>query len=45
MEQQQNNLFDNFNVTDERGEPKKEDFFKRVIKSFENINFYNLLML
>lgn len=37
---EQNNLYDNWLVTDE---PK--EFFKRVIKSFEYINFYNLLIL
>lgn len=37
---EQNNLYDNWLVTD-----VPIEFFKRVIKCFEYINFYNLLIL
>lgn len=36
----QNALYDNWIVADD---PK--EFFKRIIKCFENVNFYNLLIL
>lgn len=37
---EQNNLYDNWLVTD-----VPIEFFKRVIKCFEYVNFYNLLIL
>ena len=37
---EQNALYDNWIISDN---PK--EFFKRIIKCFENVNFYNLLIL